>query len=140
MKVVVALPPNIEQLRRVFPALRGHENDTVFTWGETVYAPGGAHILTPALRAHEGVHYSRQTNNAMRIEAWWNNYMSDAEFRLAEELPAHRAEFKQFCADHRDSNQRIRFLHSIGARLASPLYGGLLSAAQARRVILGGKA
>jgi hypothetical protein len=135
LNIVVAFPPMFEEIAAVFPAARGP--GAIFTWGDTIYVPGGAHLLTPALRAHEGVHYSRQTNDTPKIEAWWQRYLVDAEFRLAEELPAHRAEYKQFCSTHRDRNLRIQFLHAIAGRLAGPLYGGMLSPAQARCRITG---
>lgn len=133
MKVVVGPPPNLEAIAAVFPMARGP--GAIFTFGDTIYAPGGAHLVTPELKAHEGVHYSRQTNDTAKIEAWWARYLVDADFRLAEEVPAHRAEYRQFCAGHRDYNQRARFLHAIAMRLAGPLYGGMLSHVEARRRI-----
>lgn len=133
MKIVVGRPPNFEQIAAVFPIARGP--GAIFTFGDTIFSPGGEHLVTPELKAHEGVHYSRQTGDLTKIEAWWSRYLVDAEFRLAEELPAHRAEYRQFCAQHRDYNRRARFLHVIAARLAGPLYGGLITAAAARRSI-----
>jgi hypothetical protein len=131
MRVVAALPPNFDMLVEAFPFIRGNDK-VIFTYGDTIYAPGGEARLTPELRAHEGVHYSRQGSD---IDGWWRRYITDPEFRLAEELPAHRAEFRTFCKLNRDPNARIRFLYALGERLAGPLYGGILRATDARRRI-----
>lgn len=136
MIIVHAYPPNIDAIDAVFK-VRGRKG-VIFTYGEKIYVPDGGDV-SPELRSHEGVHYSRQTNDVRKIEAWWDRYLVDPEFRLTEELPAHRAEYKQFRAAHRDPNARIRFLHQVAARLSGPLYGGLIkSQSHARRLILKG--
>lgn len=132
MKVIHAYPPNIDELDRVFN-VRG-KRGVIFTWGETIYVPDGFE-LTSELKAHEGVHFSRQTNDPAKIRAWWDLYLVDPAFRLAEELPAHRAEYRTFCALQRDYNARARFLHVIAARLCGPFYGGLVSHREARQRI-----
>jgi hypothetical protein len=69
------------------------------------------------------------------IEAWWTRYLADPEFRLAEEIPAHRAEYKTFCSRVRDYQARMRFGRAIAERLGGPLYGGLITPAEARKRI-----
>lgn len=132
VKIVHAYPPNIDAIDEVFK-VRGKKG-VIFTYGDTIYVPDGGDV-SPELRAHEGVHYSRQTSNPQQIEYWWKSYIADPEFRLAEELPAHRAEYRQYCSTHKDSNQRVRFLHAIAGRLAGPLYGGVVSHSRARHLI-----
>lgn len=132
MKVVHANPPNIDAIDAVFH-VRGLAG-VVFTFGDTIYVPGGE-ALSPMLLSHEGVHYSRQTNDPEKIAAWWHRYLVDAEFRYNEELPAHRAEYRQFCALETDRNARIKYLTTIAHRLAGPLYGGVVKPGEARRRI-----
>lgn len=132
MKIVHAYPPNIDAIDAAFK-VRGQKG-VLFTFGDTIYVPGGERVPAP-LKAHEGVHFSRQTNDRPKIEAWWERYIADPEFRLAEELPAHRAEYRQFCALERDRNARSRYLHEIAQRLAGPFYGGLVSFIEARKRI-----
>jgi signal peptidase I len=132
VNVVLAPPPMYDEIDAAFH-VKGKKG-IIFTWGDTIYVPNGGNV-TPELRAHEGVHYSRQTNDTPKIEAWWRHYIADPAFRLAEELPAHRAEYKHFCSQHRDPNTRIRFLYAIAERLGGPLYGGLITASAARRSI-----
>lgn len=132
MKVVVARPPNFGQIVAVFPEAK--QRGVIFTFGETIYNPSGGHI--PAwLKAHEGVHFSRQTNHKPAIEGWWKRYLEDPEFRLAEELPAHRAEWKAYAEVHKNGNQRAQMLHQIALRLASPLYGSLITFSKAKREV-----
>jgi hypothetical protein len=59
MKIVIAQPPNFEQVAAVFPEARN--KDAVFTYGDTVYNPSGA-VLSVPLQAHEAVHVARQTD------------------------------------------------------------------------------
>lgn len=132
MNIAIAYPPNIDQINEVFP-VKG-KRGVIFTFGDTIYNPSGI-TITPALKSHEGVHFNRQTRDIVKITAWWDRYLIDAEFRFAEELPAHRAEFKTFCNLHRDRSQRSRFLHDIASRLSGPLYGDMVNAIEARKRI-----
>ena len=132
MKILVAQPPNFEAVAAVFPEARNR--GVIFTWGDTIYNPNGVEI-SPSLKAHEGVHFSRQTNDPAKIAAWWDTYLVDPEFRISEELPAHRAEFKAFCVHHKDRNHQSQMRRAIAGRFAGPLYGGLMDPAKARRLI-----
>jgi len=69
--------------------------------------------------------------------AWWEKYLTDIEFRLDEELAAHRAEYKAWCAVSLNRQQRRFYLTQVAARLASPLYGNMLTYHQAKRWIAG---
>lgn len=64
--------------------------------------------------------------------------MTEPEFRLAEEIPAHQVEYRAFCENHTNGpgrNARRLALHHVAARLSSPLYGRLVSYEAARRLI-----
>lgn len=129
MKIVHARPPNFDKIAAVFPQAKG--KNVVFTYGSCIYVPSGGE-LRAWTKAHEGVHYSRQTDDVKKIEAWWDRYLVDPEFRLAEELPAHRAEWKSIRQAVRDRNARAQMLKELAQRLASPFYGNLLTLAKAR--------
>lgn len=132
MKIVHAYPPNFAQIDEVFKVRE--RKGVIYCYGDAIYVPDGGDV-SPELRAHEGVHYSRQTNDTAKIEAWWAKYLVDPEFRLAEEIPAHRAEYRQFCSTVRDRNARSRALYSIAGKLSGPLYLGIISHSKARQVI-----
>lgn len=131
MNVVCALPPMYEEIAAVFP-IRGRS--IIFTWGWTIYNPDGGEI-TDELLEHERVHAKRQETQGGPA-GWWAKYLVDPEFRLEEELPAHRAEYRRYEQFHRDRNARARYLQSLAVRLSSPLYGSVLSPSKARTLIL----
>ena len=125
----------------------------LFAWGERIYNPEGVDV-PKQLHAHEELHGERQLNHkGMRpeheiesgqesldpVEAWWRRYIRLPEFRLAEEIPAHRAEYLAICKRHADRNYRARALSMIAMKLAAPLYGNLVTPAQARTLILESK-
>jgi hypothetical protein len=109
------LPPNIIEIAAHFPL----SGDEIFTYGDTIYTPAQ---LSRSLVAHEKVHIKQQLG--MGPEAWWDRYLEDPQFRLEQELEAHRAEYKAGGK-----------LSEIAERLASPLYGGLVSEDEAREMI-----
>jgi hypothetical protein len=123
-------PPNYDRLLEAFPSIRGKAG-MIFTFGNDVFVPDGQ-PLSRELQAHESVHVKRQTTDRSAIESWWERYITDPAFRLQEELPAHRAEYREFCNNHKDGNRRIRFLHAIGERLAGPIYNGFMSSSGPR--------
>ena len=62
----------------------------IFCWGREIYIPGSAE-LTDHLAIHEAVHSFQQDDEP---EEWWGRYLEDEDFRLAQELQAHRWEYR----------------------------------------------
>src|SRR5712664_3852417 len=112
MNIVKALPPNYSQILQALPGTFLHP-DTIFTYGDTIYNPGGGE-LTHALLAHEWIHSVRQTDP----QAWWDLYLTDTKFLLSEELLAHRAEYQDFAYRCKDKEQRFQMLRLIAGRLS----------------------
>jgi len=136
MRVIYEYPPNIEELDATFH-IKG--KPILFTYGDAIYCPDRSVFITPELYAHEQIHSNRQTSDRPTIEKWWERYLVDSEFRLNEELLAHRAEYKKYCDNNKDRNKRSLFLNSIAGRLASSMYGNVVTPNKARRIILGEK-
>lgn len=132
MKIITKKPPNFDAIVAVFPsaAMPG----VIFTFGNAIYNPSGAHICN-ALLAHEEVHARRQTTATAKIEAWWERYLVDGYFRIAEELPAHQAEFRAACGQIKDRNKRGMICVKIAQRLAGPLYGNMMTFSQAMKAV-----
>ena len=128
---VKGLPPNFEDILKVFPAAAGP--NTIFAYGDVIYVPSG-NDLPQELYDHERVHGARQTQAG--VESWWKLYLEDPVYRRDEEVVAHRAEYSSYCARNRDRNVRSRYLAQISARLASPLYGHLMTPREAQRLIV----
>lgn len=134
MRVVVGDPPLIDAIDAVFK-VRGKA--ILFAFGDTIYNPSGGYV-PQHLHRHEAVHGVRQGNH---VEEWWQRYLADREFRLAEEIPAHVAEFQALCEEHLPKvanrrNMRRLLATDVAKKLAAPLYGNLISLDRARRVIL----
>jgi hypothetical protein len=123
MVIINGKPPIYDRAAKVFP-LEGHE---IFCWGNKIYNPAGDYI-SPELMAHERVHCLQQGND---IDGWWENYFEDKSFRLEQEMEAHKVEYRTFCLRHKDRNSRAAYLLAISQRLASPMYGKLLTVQQA---------
>lgn len=131
MTVIAAYPPNIDALDKAFE-VRGKKG-IIFTYAPHIYVPGGE-ILTPALQAHEEVHLDQQIR-AGGPEAWWEQYLRDTTFRAQEELKAHRVEYATYCMYEKDKNQRNFYLVMISQRLASKMYGRIMTVTEARKGI-----
>lgn len=136
MKIVHARPPNFGAIAEAFQLRPG----VIFAFGTAIYNPDRIEI-GPELMAHETAHAKRQVELG-GPEGWWAAYIADPQFRLGEEIIAHRAEYRAHCRRpgiDRPCNgfrsMRLFHLNAIAQRLASPLYGGLISVAEAKRVI-----
>jgi hypothetical protein len=136
MNIVHARPPNFDAIAKAFQLRPG----VFFAYGPAIYNPDGVEI-GPELVAHETAHSKRQ-DELGGPEGWWNAYIVDPQFRLAEEIIAHRAEYRAHCRKpdidkpcNGFRSARLFHLSMIAKRLASPLYGGLISVAEAKRII-----
>lgn len=137
LRVVHERPPNYADIAAVFDLSK--TKGIIFAYGDVIYAPDC--IVPPQLMVHERVHCERQGAD---VAGWWRRYLDDAEFRLAEEVPAHRAEYRFWCARPGSEKPvagfrsgREYYLMQIAKRLSSPLYGGLVSIGKARLLIAG---
>jgi len=133
MRIVNSYPPNIDAIDAKFN-IKG--KPIIFTYGDIIYNPLGV-AISSALQAHESVHSVRQTTDLKSILKWWDQYLVDDEFRLNEELLAHKAEYVRFCSENKDRNRQSMYLNTIATRLASPMYGSMLTSTKARKIITG---
>ena len=132
MNIVRGTPPNYRAIVAVFPAAARH--GVIFTYGTTVYVNGVPQIPTQ-LKAHEAVHSQRQGAYG-GPEKWWEHYLVDPEFRLTEELVAHRAEYRTLRHILQNRKQLAQNLDFIAERLSSPLYGAMITKQAAKKAIL----
>lgn len=131
MKIVVGYPPLYDRIKARFPHIVGRE--VFFCWGDSIFNPTNA-VIPPELIEHECVHMAQQRESGP--EAWWIQYIDDASFRLAQEIPAHRAEFLRKIEMYGGNRaNRRKYLSQIAKRLSSPLYGSMISLEGAKKVI-----
>lgn len=115
MTIIQGYPPNIEAISLMFPI---NEN-TVYAYGDAIYSPQGDK-LRPDLIYHEHVHRTQQALNG-GPEIWWNQYLSDVEFRMWQEVEAY-AEQWQFVRRHLNARLGKQALEDFARQLSSPLY------------------
>lgn len=128
MNIIIDRPPNYSQIVQVLP--KASKKGVIFTYGDTIYNPWNVNITHP-LEAHESVHAERQGVGLDGIEAWWDRYLKDIQFRFQEELIAHQAEYWAYNDANR--NARRKALSKVARKLASPLYGNMITIEQAKR-------
>lgn len=117
MKVLIAQPPNLAEIERVFPN-RG--DGVIYAYGDTIFNPNNAQIPRSIL-AHEGAHGDRQLN-LIGVDRWWRQYLDDPEFRYREEVIGHAAEYLQQLPYACDRNAIARLVTSTAVRLLAEFY------------------
>lgn len=132
MRLVRDVPPMFDEIDAAFN-IKGQA--VIFAWGDKIYAPMQQGELPKALLLHEEVHGARQLATVGGIEAWWRRYIAEPRFRLDEEIPAHRAELAHLLTKAKGPSMRAHALSRTAARLAAPLYGNLITIAEAKRVL-----
>lgn len=132
--IIVERPPVYERCVKAFGADAIVGQPILWSWGARIYNPMDVDI-PPELLAHEAAHGAQQGLEEAEIERWWDKYLSDLKFRLEEEVLGHRAEWFNYVR-RRPGKDCSQVLNRIAERLASPLYGSMLSVARARRIIL----
>ena len=104
----------------------------IITYGDTVYC---SVELENHLIAHEEVHVRQQTEYG--VEAWWERYLIDPEFRLDQELEAYRAQAK-YLREHTEEmsrGQRQIWFITMARLLSGSIYGNLVSFNKAMELI-----
>ncbi len=114
----------------------GRIRGVIYTVGSFLYNPDGV-TIDPALMAHEQVHSTRQIVSG-DINGWWGKYLEQPSFRFKEELYAHQREWEVIQTEFSSRQQRRKQLAFITERLSGPLYGRMVSKAEAHRLITGG--
>jgi hypothetical protein len=131
MRVVDGVPPNFDEILAAFPGIE--MPGVMFCWGNTIYAPGMTSVADH-FHAHESIHAIQQGDDP---SGWWKTYISSSAFRLEQEIPAHRAEFEFRCKSLSRKKRRM-LLRETAGKLASPLYGSLISVGKAKAALRGG--
>lgn len=121
-KIIVGFPPNYDEISAAFP-LSGKE---IFAWDGTIYSP--VKDLPIWLIKHEEVHFEQQKGDP---EDWWSWYIADSNFRLQQEIPAHKVEYQVYCRHNKDRNQQLKTKIELARRLSSDMYGSMVTMKEA---------
>lgn len=125
MNVETSYPPNYSEILKHFDIK--DRKTIVFTFGDTLHNPGGGNI-SPDLMAHEETHQRQQGKSP---EDWWEKYLADPDFRLAQELAAYRVQYRAIVG----RPQKRAVLQKISKDLSGPMYGNIISRDQAKQLI-----
>ena len=131
MRIVIDRPPNYDKINAAFN-IAGLP--VIFAYGDTIYNPGNGEV-TRSLIEHELTHCIQQADSP---EAWWDLYIESPDFRFTQELAAHRAEFDHYRKRH-VGKRSTRYLEHCASKFSSPVYGNIVTHAQARHAILTGE-
>jgi hypothetical protein len=69
------------------------------------------------------------------VIAWWERYMRDVKFRYDQELAAHIEEYRRASEIAVNRRQRQYALKDIAHKLASPLYGKMVTPGKAKQLL-----
>ena len=116
-------------------AFRIDIDSTFWTYGDTIYNPGGR-VLPDHIIAHEKTHMRQQETCEGGKDAWWKEYLANPRFRLEQEAEAYAAQYRFFCEQVRDRNARALILDRICTSFSGPLYQLALTKQQAKAMIL----
>ncbi len=130
-EIVLDYPPMYDDISKRF-GLRPSE-PVCFSWGGKIYNPTGL-ILSPEIVEHESIHGQRQGGRDQGIRDWWQRYIQDRWFRREEEVLAHRVEY-EWLLRYGNRQQRKSALPATAEKLSSPLYGEMISLAQAKAIL-----
>ena len=129
MKILDAFPPNIEAIKKVFPIMK----NAVYTYGDTIYAPGIKFYLPEDLIVHEQTHYFQQIK-FLTVDEWWEKYLKNESFRVAQEVMAYKKQYQNFKMGRPRSEFR-KFARQLAKDLSGPMYGNCIDFAEALSII-----
>ena len=130
MQIKDEYPPNIEAIKKVFPV----KSNTVYTYGDILYAPGIKFQIPKDLIEHETIH-SLQQRAYGGADKWWDRYLIDPEFRKGQELDAYKAQYEYLCRYCNSRTKRFQLLVVLARDFSSPLYGSIVDFYTACRLI-----
>ena len=112
MKQIIDYPPNIKQIKEVFPIL---PESMLFCYGDVIYNPNGQE-LADHIQIHELTHSDQQQE---KPEEWWDKYLNDKDFRLKQELLAYQRQYQFAKIWVKDRNELARFLWKLAQDLSN---------------------
>jgi hypothetical protein len=134
MTVEATVPPIYDKICAAFPRVPG-KHGVIYAWGRTIYNPDMI-VIPKDLAIHEAMHGIRQEVYEGGVIAWWERYLIDRDFRLVEEVMAHKAEATALLAKYGMSRaSRRKITAHVASRLANPVYQFGIDRAQAERLL-----
>ena len=125
MKFSSEKPSIFEKCRERFGVNWG---SVIITYGDTIYSKN---LPVDNIIVHEKVHIKQQAE--IGADAWWDRYFEDKDFRLLQELEAHKAQLK-FIRENYPRLERRRWEKHIYSSFAGN-YGGIITKELAKELL-----
>lgn len=129
MKTSKEFPPNWNAIQIAFPGIAEHR--PIFTYGDTIHNPFDRSVPSDII-FHESVHTVQQGDFP---DVWWERYLSDAAFRLDQEIEAYGAQYAFVLRHIKNGRLNKMALASMAQALSGESYGKLLSFGEAESKI-----
>lgn len=121
-------PPVYDECVRRFGV--NWKRGVIFTYGNTIHC---RYKISVQKIAHEIIHIEQQ--NEMGVNQWWQKYFDDVEFRLSQELEAYQNEVEWVNSNIHNPKLKQKTLNEIVFDLSGPMYGNIISADEAKRLL-----
>ncbi len=131
MRIVEDFPPNFSLIKAALPlAGRGH----TYCYGNTIYNPSGKKMPID-MQFHELIHMKQQETHG-DIDLWWNQYLTDPAYRLAQEIEAYGLQYKYCKTRFKAPNSFFKWMkENMATALSGPEYGSLIGYSEAESTI-----
>lgn len=116
-------------------AFKVNPGRTLFTYGDTIYNPGGIEPIPDHLIEHEKVHMEQQGYSEEGAAEWWGKFLRDPAFRLEQEAQAYAKQYAFVCRKVTGREQRFHFRWDLAGILSGPLYGNCIGRQEAAALI-----
>lgn len=127
-----ARPPMYDEIVALFPTAT--ERGVLFCWSDTIFIPKpDSQGVSPQLMVHEDTHRIQQGDDPA---GWWQKYLVSPQFRLEQEIEAHKAEYAFVCEQPGATRFTRRMARNgIAKRLSSSLYCHMISFDRASKLL-----
>lgn len=121
-KIINDYPPNYTDIEAILQS----GNNAVFAYSNIIYNPHAKHVDKYCI-AHEKVHF-RQQKKIGDVDVWWDQYLSDVNFRVDQEVEAYRAQYrlaKRLNPTKQETNRW--YAEQLAKSLSGETYGNCIS-------------
>lgn len=129
IKIVFRRPPFWRVLKLFFPAY-DPDGTVAVAFGRVVFANQN---FSEDFKIHEETHLIQQRRSYVFATLWWVRYLFSKKFRFSQELEAFRRQYRHI----KEFGGKDRFNAKVGLAhaLSSPLYGNIVSASEAMKLL-----
>lgn len=127
-KIIQGKPDIWPRIQDAIPSVKEMDSTRIaITCGDEIYYEG---VIPKDLLEHELIHVRQQTED-MPKSKWWDEYLSNPEFRYKQELEAYRRQLEFLGGIIKDRNRLHQIRVQIAQILSGDLYGNVRKYSQA---------